>query len=56
MPRDHADLRAVELDVQSKVSTDAAIKRIIAESRRIDVMVHNAGHMMFGPAEAFTPE
>ena len=23
---------------------------------RIDVMIHNAGHMMFGPAEAFTPE
>jgi NAD(P)-dependent dehydrogenase (short-subunit alcohol dehydrogenase family) len=22
---------------------------------RLDVIVHNAGHMMFGPAEAFTP-
>jgi NAD(P)-dependent dehydrogenase (short-subunit alcohol dehydrogenase family) len=28
----------------------------VAESGRIDVVVHNAGHMMFGPAEAFTPE
>ncbi|MFA6117317.1 MAG: SDR family oxidoreductase [Sphingomonas sp.] len=54
--RDGVDLRAVELDVQSEPSTDAAVAKIIAESGRIDVLVHNAGHMMFGPAEAFTPE
>jgi NAD(P)-dependent dehydrogenase (short-subunit alcohol dehydrogenase family) len=54
--RDGIDLRAVELDVQSEPSTDAAVAKIIAESGRIDVLVHNAGHMMFGPAEAFTPE
>src|SRR5258706_281649 len=28
----------------------------MAESGKIDVLVHNAGHMMFGPAEAFLPE
>src|SRR6201999_244513 len=28
----------------------------IAAHGRIDVIVHNAGHMVFGPAEAFTPE
>jgi NAD(P)-dependent dehydrogenase (short-subunit alcohol dehydrogenase family) len=54
--RDGVDLRAVELDVQSEPSTNAAVEKIIAESGRIDVVVHNAGHMMFGPAEAFTPE
>lgn len=54
--RDGIDLRPLELDVQSETSVDAAIDRIIAESGRIDVVVHNAGHMMFGPAEAFTPE
>jgi NAD(P)-dependent dehydrogenase (short-subunit alcohol dehydrogenase family) len=54
--RDGVDLRAVELDVQSEPSTNAALEKIIAESGRIDVVVHNAGHMMFGPAEAFTPE
>jgi NAD(P)-dependent dehydrogenase (short-subunit alcohol dehydrogenase family) len=54
--RDGIDLRAVELDVQSEPSTNAAVEKIIAESGRIDVVVHNAGHMMFGPAEAFTPE
>jgi NAD(P)-dependent dehydrogenase (short-subunit alcohol dehydrogenase family) len=51
-----ADIRPIELDVQSDASADAAIERIIAESGRIDVLVHNAGHMMFGPAESFTPE
>lgn len=54
--RDGIDLRPVELDVQSETSTNAAIETIIAGAGRIDVLVHNAGHMMFGPAEAFTPE
>lgn len=51
-----SDLRPIELDVQSEPSVDAAVDKIIAESGRIDVIVHNAGHMMFGPAKAFTPE
>ncbi len=51
-----ADLRTVELDVQSQDSADAAVAKIIADAGRLDVVVHNAGHMMFGPAEAFTAE
>lgn len=55
--REHGvDLRSVELDVQSQESVDAAVAQIMLETGRIDVVVHNAGHMMFGPAEAFTPE
>jgi NAD(P)-dependent dehydrogenase (short-subunit alcohol dehydrogenase family) len=50
------DLRTIELDVGSQESADAAIARIIADNGRLDVVVHNAGHMVFGPAEAFTPE
>jgi NAD(P)-dependent dehydrogenase (short-subunit alcohol dehydrogenase family) len=50
------DLRSIELDVVSQVSVDAAIQQIIADNKRLDVVVHNAGHMVFGPAEAFTPE
>ena len=55
--RDHAvDLRTVELDVASQASADVAIARIVADNGRLDVVIHNAGHMAFGPAEAFTPE
>jgi NAD(P)-dependent dehydrogenase (short-subunit alcohol dehydrogenase family) len=54
--RNGADIHAVELDVQSQESADAAIALIVAEQGRLDVVVHNAGHMVTGPAEAFTPE
>ncbi len=50
------DLRAIELDVQSEESAAEAIKTIIAEHGRLDILVHNAGHMVYGPAEAFTPD
>lgn len=52
----NVDLRTIELDVSSQASSDAAIETIVADNGRLDVIVHNAGHMVFGPAEAFTPE
>ena len=50
------DLRTIELDVASQESVDSAIQRIVSQNGRLDVVIHNAGHMVFGPAEAFTPE
>lgn len=50
------DLRTVELDVQSDASAEAGIAAVLADAGRLDAIVHNAGHMVFGPAEAFTPE
>ncbi|MEZ0110796.1 NAD(P)-dependent dehydrogenase (short-subunit alcohol dehydrogenase family) [Catenulispora sp. EB89] len=50
------DVRSIEMDVQDQDSVDTAIARIAAEQGHLDVVVHNAGHMVLGPAEAFTPE
>jgi NAD(P)-dependent dehydrogenase (short-subunit alcohol dehydrogenase family) len=50
------DLRTVELDIAAQDSVDAAVESIISEQGSLDALVHNAGHMVTGPAEAFTPE
>lgn len=50
------DLRSIELDVQDEASCEAAAAKLIAEHGKLDVLVHNAGHMVYGPTEAFTTE
>lgn len=54
--QNEVDLRTIELDVTSQESVDQAIGTIVREQQRLDVVIHNAGHMVFGPSEAFTPE
>ncbi|WP_030901833.1 SDR family oxidoreductase [Streptomyces sp. NRRL F-5126] len=55
--RQHSvDLRSVELDVSDQRSVDAGVREVTEATGAIDVVVHNAGHMVLGPAEAFTPE
>jgi NAD(P)-dependent dehydrogenase (short-subunit alcohol dehydrogenase family) len=49
-------LRPLELDVSSQASADAAIAAILDAEPRLDVVVHNAGHLARGYAEAFTAE
>lgn len=50
------DLRTVELDVTNEQSVNSAVDSIVKTDGRLEVIVHNAGHMTFGPSEAFTPE
>ncbi|MFL6084013.1 MAG: SDR family NAD(P)-dependent oxidoreductase [Mycobacterium sp.] len=49
-------LRPIEMDVSDQASVDGAVAAILAETHRIDVVIHNAGHMVLGPTEAFTPQ
>jgi NAD(P)-dependent dehydrogenase (short-subunit alcohol dehydrogenase family) len=50
------DLRTAEIDVQSEESAQSGVDYILGDAGQLDVIIHNAGHMVFGPAEAFTPD
>lgn len=50
------DIRPLELDVLRQESANGAITAILAEQPALDVVVHNAGHLVVGQAEAFSPE
>ena len=49
-------LRPVQMDVTDQASVDGAVQTVVDDAGHIDVLIHNAGHMVLGPAEAFTPE
>ncbi len=49
-------IEAVELDVTSDASVEAAAARVLAVAGSVDVLVNNAGSAYFGIAEAFTPD
>ncbi|KAI1746585.1 hypothetical protein F4782DRAFT_43668 [Xylaria castorea] len=52
----NVDLRTVSLDLLSQESVDAAVRHVLSMAGRLDVVVHNAGHMNYGPGESFTAE
>ena len=50
------DLRPLEMDVSDEDSVALAVAAVLEGGDGIDVVVHNAGHMVLGPTEAFTVE
>lgn len=48
------DLRPIEIDVTDDSSVAGAAEELLAQAPALDVVVHNAGHMVLGPAEAFS--
>lgn len=54
--REKLELWPLDLDVLSEASCRAALDQVIAEQGRIDVVVNNAGMLMTGITEAFSPE
>ena len=53
----NTDLRPVALNLLDQDSVNAAVKQILdSTGGKLDAVVHNAGHMNYGPAEAFAPE
>jgi NAD(P)-dependent dehydrogenase (short-subunit alcohol dehydrogenase family) len=50
------ELHPIELDVLDEASCRAAAAQILNEQARIDVVINNAGMLVVGVTEAFTPE
>jgi NAD(P)-dependent dehydrogenase (short-subunit alcohol dehydrogenase family) len=49
-------LHPLELDVLSQASAAAAAATVVREQGHLDVVMQNAGHLVVGPTEAFTPD
>jgi NAD(P)-dependent dehydrogenase (short-subunit alcohol dehydrogenase family) len=54
--RHSVDLQPREMDVSEQASVDAAVQTIISTDARLDVIVHNAGHMVLGRAADFVTD
>lgn len=52
--KDNLALHPLEMDVTKDASVDAAVKEVISQAGRIDVVVNNAGVVSYGVTESFT--
>ena len=53
---ENLQLDVVELDVESQESANAAVATVLERAGGLDIVVHNAGHLVLGYVEAFTAE
>jgi NAD(P)-dependent dehydrogenase (short-subunit alcohol dehydrogenase family) len=49
-------LYPLAMNVTDDAMVKTAVERVIGQAGRLEVVIHNAGHMVLGPAEAFTVE
>ena len=50
------NIHVVELDVTNDASVNAAVRAVLSQSKRLDVLINNAGIGAGGVSETFTPD